>query len=102
MCFGRPASHIQAEAQRTADQQAAAMEAQLRAAEKRNAATIEAMKPKYTPPPVASGAAMGDNMGVQRKKTRKNSLINASQGVSSLRIPLNTGGSGGGSGPNMG
>lgn len=102
MCFGRPASHIQAEAQRAADQQAAAMEAQLRAAEDRNTATIEAMKPKYTPPPIPSGAAMSDNMGVQKKKARKNSVINASQGVSSLRIPLNTGGSGSGNGPNMG
>ena len=102
MCFGRPQEHIQAEAQREADKQAAAMEAQMRAAEDRNKATIESMKPKYTPPPTPSGAAMADNMGVQKKKARKNSVINASQGVSSLRIPLNTGSSGGGNGPNMG
>ena len=101
MCFGRPASHIQAEAQREADRQSAEMEQQMRAAEERNRATLEAMKPKYTPPPTPSGATMSD-MGVQRKKARKSSVINASQGVSSLRIPLNTGGSNGGNGPNMG
>lgn len=102
MCFGRPASHIAAEAQREADRQSQEIEKQMQAAEQRNTATIEAMKPKYTPPPVPSGAAMADNMGVQKKKARKNSVINASQGVSSLRIPLNTGASGGGNGPNMG
>ena len=102
MCSGQGEHNRQVEAQRAADNQAAMYEQMMRAAEKRNAATIEAMKPKYTPPPVASGAAMGDNMGVQKKKARKNSVINASQGVSSLRIPLNTGGGGGGNGPNMG
>ena len=102
MCFGRPASHVAAEAQREADRQSAAYESALRATEERNAATLAAMKPKYTPPPVDTGAMMADNQGVQRKKSRKSSTIDASKGIASLRIPLNTGASGGGSGPNMG
>jgi hypothetical protein len=102
MCGGNNAHHAQEEAKRAAARQAAAYEEALRSAEQRNAATLEAMKPKYTPPPVDTGAMMADNQGVQRKKSRKSSTIDASRGVSSLRIPLNTGASGGGSGPNMG
>jgi hypothetical protein len=101
MCIGRPQAHIQAEAQREADRQSAQFEESLRAAEQRNADVIAAMKPKYTPPPSGTGAAMEDNQGVQRKKTRKSSIVDANRGVSSLRIPLNTGGMNG-AGPNLG
>lgn len=101
MCSGNNEHHRREEAKREAARQSAAYEEALRAAEQRNAQTIEAMKPKYTPPPVGTGAAMEDNQGVQKKKSRKSSIIDASRGVSSLRIPLNTGGTSG-SGPNLG
>ena len=100
MCGGNE-NHRREEAKREAARQSAAYESALRAAEDRNAQTIAAMKPKYTPPPVDTGAALQDNQGVQKKKARKSSIIDASKGVASLRIPLNTGGSGG-SGPNLG
>lgn len=101
MCFGNNGAHQREEAKRQAAQQAAAYETALQAAEQRNTQTIESLKPKYTPPPVGTGAAMQDNQGVQRKKARKSSIVDASKGVASLRIPLNTGGTSG-SGPNLG
>jgi|688.fasta_scaffold373660_2 sRNA-binding protein len=102
MCGGNNAHHAQEEAKRAAARQAAAYEEAMRQQEQRNAATLEAMKPKYTPPPVDTGAQLSDNQGVRRKKTRKSTTIDASRGIASLRIPLNTGNSGSGSGPNMG
>lgn len=101
MCSGNNEHHRREEAKREAARVAASYEEALRVAEQRSAQTIEAMKPKYTPPPVSTGAAMEDNQGVQKKKSRKSSIIDASRGVSSLRIPLNTGGTSG-SGPNLG
>jgi hypothetical protein len=49
-----------------------------------------------------TGAALEDNGGVQKKRSKKSSIIDANKGVSSLRIGLNTGNTGSGSGPNMG
>ena len=102
MCSGQGEHNRQVEAQRAADQASARQEIALAEAERRNQQIVESMKPKYTPPPVQTGAALNDNMGVQRKKAKKNSVINAAQGVASLRIPLNIGISSGGNGPNMG
>jgi len=101
MCSGQRQHHRNEEAKREANRQAVAYENALKAAEQRNAQTLAAMKPKYTPPPVNTGATMMDNQGVQKKRSRKSSVIDASKGVASLRIPLNTGGSSG-YGPNMG
>lgn len=89
-------------ARRQAEQQARQYEQQLQAAELRNQQVVEALKPKYTPAPVETGAALQDNGGVQRKKNNKSSIIDANRGVASLRIPLNTGGTAGSSGPNIG
>lgn len=49
MCSGNNEHHRREEAKREAARQSAAYEEALRAAEQRNAQTIEAMKPKYTP-----------------------------------------------------
>lgn len=95
------AHHRSEEAKREAGRRAGEFAASLKAQEDANAAMIAAMKPKYTPPPTSSGAALEDNQGIQKKKTRKSSIVDANRGVSSLRIPLNTGGTSG-SGPNLG
>jgi len=97
MCFGG-----EKRARRQAEEQARQFEQSLQAAEQRNMQVVEALKPKYTPPPMETGAALQDNGGVQKKKSRKSSIIDANKGVASLRIPLNTGGTGNGSGPNIG
>jgi hypothetical protein len=105
MCGGG-AKRAARDAERRAAQQAAMYEEQLRAAEARNQQVIEALTPKntpsYTPDPIDTGAGLKDNGGVQKKKSRKSSIIDANRGVASLRIPLNTGGVGGSSGPNIG
>lgn len=101
MCFGDGGAAARQEAEDRARNQARAYESALLAAEQRNAETLATIKPKYTPPPVDSGAAMQDTQGVQKKKSRKSSIIDANKGVASLRIPLNTGGVGS-SGPNLG
>ncbi|MBM4179666.1 MAG: hypothetical protein FJ211_10115 [Ignavibacteria bacterium] len=101
MCSGQRQHHRNEEAKREANRQAVAFENALKEREKANMAIVESLKPKYTPPPASSGASMMDKQGVQRKRTRKSSVIDASKGVASLRIPLNTGGSSG-YGPNMG
>jgi hypothetical protein len=89
-------------ARRAAEQQAREFEASLQAAEARNQQVIAAMKPKYTPGPTETGASLEDNGGVQKKRSKKSSIIDANKGVSSLRIGLNTASTGSGSGPNMG
>ena len=93
------------QAERAAEQQAQQFEQSLQAAEQRNQQIVEAIKPTYkpyTPDPIDTGASLKDNGGVQKKKSRKSSIIDANKGVASLRIPLNTGGASGSSGPNIG
>jgi hypothetical protein len=63
---------------------------------------VTALKPKFTPTAIETGAALEDNGGVRKKRSKKSSIIDANKGVSSLRIGLNTGNTGSGSGPNMG
>jgi hypothetical protein len=89
-------------ARRAAEQQAREFEESMLAAEKRNQEMVTALKPKFTPGPMETGAALEDNGGVRKKRARKSSIIDANKGVSSLRIGLNTGNTGSGSGPNMG
>jgi hypothetical protein len=89
-------------ARRAAEQQARQFEESLLAAEKRNQEVVAALKPKYTPGPTETGASLEDNGGVQKKRSKKSSIIDANKGVSSLRINLNTANTGSGSGPNMG
>jgi hypothetical protein len=92
-------------AERAAEQQAQQFEQSLQAAEQRNQQIVESLKPvprPYTPDPMNTGAALEDNGGVKKKRSRKSSIIDANRGVSSLRIGLNTGNTGSGSGPNMG
>ena len=89
-------------ARRQAEQQARQFEQSLQAAEKRNQDVVTALKPKFTPAPMETGAALEDNGGVRKKRSKKSSIIDANKGVSSLRIGLNTGNTGSGSGPNMG
>jgi hypothetical protein len=89
-------------AQRQAEEHARQFEQSLQAAEKRNQEVVTALKPKFTPAPMETGAALEDNGGVRKKRSKKSSIIDANKGVSSLRIGLNTGNTGSGSGPNMG
>ena len=92
-------------ARRQAEEQARQFEESLKAAEQRNQQIVEALKPvpkPYTPDPMDTGAGLEDNGGVKKKRSRKSSIIDASKGVASLRIPLNTGGASGSSGPNIG
>jgi len=99
MCFGRPAEHLAAEQAR---RDAAQFQQTMEAAEKRNQEVVAALKPKFTPGPLETGAALQDNGGVQKKRSKKSSIIDANKGVSSLRIGLNTANTGSGGGPNMG
>ena len=89
-------------ARRQAEEQARQFEESLQAAEKRNQEVVTALKPKFTPAPMETGAALEDNGGVRKKRSKKSSIIDANKGVSSLRIGLNTGNTGSGSGPNIG
>lgn len=91
-------------ARAAAAEQAREYEKALATQEKANAATIEAMKVNYTPPPVPTMATIDSAyQGVQPKKTRKSSIIDANKGISgSLKIPMNTGGSSSGGTTNLG
>ena len=64
----------------------------------------KAPKPEdYTPSPTSTRSTLDDtNSGVRTSKSKRKSTLNMNKGVASLRIPLNTGQSGGGSGLNIG
>ena len=87
--------HAREQAMRDANARAREFEAQIRAAEERNKAIVEALKPApemYTPPPVSSNAMLG-GVGIRPKKasTRKTTSGASRRGISQLRIPLNVG-----------
>jgi hypothetical protein len=98
MCGGgRRAHHRKEEAKRQAGIEATAARMAMEAAEKRNEAMVEALKPepeKYTPPPVTTNAMLGVR-GIKPKRGNKAGTLGARRGIASLRIPLNIGQSGG-------
>jgi hypothetical protein len=98
MCGGgRRAQHRKEEAKRQAGIEATAARMAIEAAEKRNQAMVEALKPepeKYTPPPTTTNAMLGVR-GIKPKRGTKAGTLGARRGIASLRIPLNIGQSGG-------
>jgi hypothetical protein len=98
MCGGgRRAQHRKEEAKRQAGIEATAARMAIEAAEKRNEAMVEALKPepeKYTPPPTTTNAMLGVR-GIKPKRGTKAGTLGARRGIASLRIPLNIGQSGG-------
>jgi hypothetical protein len=96
MCGGnRRAHHQQQQAMRQATAEANRFEASLRAAEERNAAMAEAMKPKVVPAPITTNAMLGVR-AIKPRKSTKSGTLGSRRGIASLRIPLNLGQSGGG------
>jgi hypothetical protein len=99
MCGGaKKAHHARQEAMRQATRESNMFAAQIRAAEERNKALADALKPdpeKYTPPPTTVNAMLGVR-GIKPKKGAKASTLGSRRGIGQLRIPLNIGtGSGG-------
>ena len=98
MCgSARRAHHRQEAAKRQAGIDATAARVAMENAQKRNEALVEALKPepeKYTPPPVTTNAMLGVR-GIKPKRGTKAGTLGARRGISSLRIPLNIGQSGG-------
>ena len=99
MCGGgRRAHHAQQEAMREATRQSNAFEDMLRQREREQERMLESLKPaedKYTPPPTTVNAALGVR-AIKPKKGAKASTLGSRRGISQLRIPLNIGGTSGG------
>lgn len=99
MCGGgRRAHHARQEAMREATRQSNAFEAMLRQREKEQEKLLESLTPaedKYTPPPTTVNAMLGVR-GIKPKKGAKASTLGSRRGISQLRIPLNIGGTSGG------
>jgi len=97
MCAGnskRNAHHAQEQAKRDA---AAAMGRQEQAYRDMLAMIPPAPKPQeYTPAPVSTKSTLDDTAGVRTASSKRKSTLKTNKGIASLRIPLNTGGSGGG------
>ena len=99
MCgASRRAHHAMEEAKREAGRQASFYESMLRQREKEQQQLLATLKPeetKYTPPPTKVNSALGVS-GVKPKRGSKASTLGSRRGISQLRIPLNIGGTSGG------
>ncbi len=99
MCGGaKKAHHARQEAMREATRQSNAFEDMLRQREREQERMLETLKPaedKYTPPPTTVNAMLGVR-GIKPKKGAKASTLGSRRGISQLRIPLNIGGTAGG------
>lgn len=101
MCFGN-ASRIAEHAAENAKREAARISGE---SEKRMAAMqaqADAIKPKITPPPVATGATLAETGGLKSAISKRKSTQNINRGIAALRIPLNTGGDTSNSNVNIG
>jgi hypothetical protein len=101
MCFGngnRIAEHRAEEAKRDAARISAENERRMAAMQ----AQADAMKPKYTPPPMTTNSTLAASGGVKSSMSKRKSTQGINKGVAALRIPLNTGGSSSNSNVNIG
>lgn len=101
MCTGnaaRQAHHASEQAKREAAQIVAANDKRYEAMQQQ----ADAIKPKVTPPPVASNSTIASTGGVKTAASKRKSVLSINKGIAALRNPLNTGGSGSNSNVNIG
>jgi len=101
MCTGnasRKAHHASEQAKRQAAQIVAANDKRSELMQRQ----VDAIKPRITPPPVATNSTIATTGGVKTAASKRKSVLAINKGIAALRNPLNTGGSGSNSNVNIG